>query len=678
METRGKAGRFLALAAMAILGAGRALGACGTFDLCSTGYHFNNSASLLSSYVFQMAPNSAWQSGTAWNPNTIDLSQDFDFSFDMNFGSNSNGADGMTFTLQNDPRGLAAFGESGGELGIGGAYAGSGPVENPVSPSVSVEFDSFQNTSGPNNNDPSYDHIMVDENGDVVHGGTCSTASGGVITTATGSCPVQASQTNTNIKDGLWHRVEISWTASTHVLKVTFDGSLRLTDTDDLVGKVFGGTSCVYFGFTGATGGLSNQEQVRLTSCLPSPTVTPTATPSPTPYPPGCGTPVFVQAAMIGHGCIGAGPNFSFPYGIPAQANELLVVRVESSATNGGTLTNVAYGGVAMTLQSSASASNLPSNPDFLTTYYLANPPTGAQNFTFTNSSSSQCNWNIAAEVWSNVNVSNPVGPTNGAQSGSSDSTGTDTITITTSGPASLVSVFMASDQANSSVPTGGPGQTSLGLSTASMACCEGVYGDYKVVNGPGTYSMTYNVSQANRPYCAQPIEIEGAPSCFSPTDTPVLSPTPSPTCTASPTVSASFTATATASPSPTLAASSTASPTPTVSRTWTPVPSDTPTPVKLLLHLLAPNPDPSNGPIYLGYYVSVPCEVDVGVYTVSGELVRTLDPFQAAAGNNEELWDGKNSYGVSVASGIFLYRVLAKSRDGDQKSDISKCAILR
>src|SRR5258708_1196915 len=41
--------------------------------------------------------------GSMWDPCKIDLSQNFDILFDINFGDKACGADGMAFVLQNAP-----------------------------------------------------------------------------------------------------------------------------------------------------------------------------------------------------------------------------------------------------------------------------------------------------------------------------------------------------------------------------------------------------------------------------------------------------------------------------------------------------------------------------------------------------------------------------------------------
>ncbi len=67
-----------------------------------------------------------------------------------------------------------------------------------------------------------------------------------------------------------------------------------------------------------------------------------------------------------------------------------------------------------------------------------------------------------------------------------------------------------------------------------------------------------------------------------------------------------------------------------------------------------------------------------IRVYTISGEVVRDLEPFEARAGNNHEFWDGKNSSGAQVASGTFIYRIEAVSKRDEHQAVFGKVARLR
>lgn len=173
--------------------------------------------------------------GSIWYKQKIDLSQDFDMSANLNFGNNTNpGADGFTFAFQNV---CTSAGVGGGDIGIGG-----------VSPSLVVEFDTYQNTGY---SDPSYDHLAIFKNGVLNHSGANQLVA-----------PVQIDPTNVIVTTGNDYLVHILWIASTQTLNVFVNGNLRSSYTGDIVAQIFGGSPYVYWGFTAATGGYSNQHKV--------------------------------------------------------------------------------------------------------------------------------------------------------------------------------------------------------------------------------------------------------------------------------------------------------------------------------------------------------------------------------------------------------------------------------
>jgi uncharacterized repeat protein (TIGR01451 family) len=496
--------------------------ACGV-NLCTDTWTFNGSATAISSNEFQLTQNTSWETGSVWDNNKVDLTVNFDYTFQEYFGATggASGADGIIFVLQNQS--TLALGNAGGQLGFAGLPPTGGPVGDTITPSVGIEVDTFQNNSvsTPNTNDPAFDHIMVDENGNVVHTGNC-TITNGTITTASGTCPVQASATQTDVKDNAWHMVEYKWTAATHVLQVYFDGSLRLTYTKDIATYIFGGQTCAYLGFTSATGVSKNDHRVRLNNCItptPSPTITRTftvtLTNTPTPPPPPtltaaptvCGTPVKVSSASLANGCYSTSNSLAFTN--PGGNNLLLIVRIEEGS--GASPTSVSYAGSPMTLLRSDVDY---SSPGTLKTYYLVGPPIGAYSVVV-NYASASCSWNIEAELYSGVNQSSPIG----ASSTTTGSTGgVFNTTITTTGVASLVSDFLAIAQVSSITVTLGTGQVNHGFTTG---CCEEVYGDYMPVGPAGTYQLWYTLSQSKN-YTSQLIEIKGNLACpTTPTPTP-------------------------------------------------------------------------------------------------------------------------------------------------------------
>ncbi len=415
--------------------------------------------------------------------------------------------------------------------------------------------------------------------------------------------PVPAVAGPGNIEDGNWHRAVLNWHKATNTLSVSFDGASILTYTNDIINNVFGGQTCVYWGFTSGTGDAYNVQEAKEVACYsPTPTFTltpsisqtftisatpsisPSFSPSPTATtapPAGCGGPTFVSAANVvsasnsvphttGSGCYGTTNTYSVNAG--AGANRLLVVRIENGNA-GVNPTMVWYGGTTLTtLRTDADYSGI------MGTYYLKAPPTGANNLVITYASGS-CNYNVIAEVYADVNQSSPIGG-NSYNSGSSGAGMNTTVTASSSG--SILSDFITSQQVFSGnggngVITGlGAGQTNFNVGSA---CCEEVYGDYKVSGGTGSQTMNYTYQQSGKSYSSQLIEI--MPFVCTPTTTPTMSQTgtPSPTATASRSATPSPTATQTGSASPTATRSATMSATATATATLSATPSRTGTP---------------------------------------------------------------------------------------------------
>lgn len=193
-------------------------------------YQVNNNAFSTSCGCYQLTAAANNQNGSVWNVNLIDLSNPFNFTFDVFLGCNDGGADGLAFVLQ--PLSINAGGAGGG-LG----YAG-------INPSLAVEMDTYQN-----NTDPSYDHMALQTNGVVTHGGANTLAG-----------PIQTSATSGNVEDCAWHLLQVNWNPGTQTFQVFFDGNLRLTYVGNIV-NIFGGNPMVYWGFTAATGGANNVHQ---------------------------------------------------------------------------------------------------------------------------------------------------------------------------------------------------------------------------------------------------------------------------------------------------------------------------------------------------------------------------------------------------------------------------------
>ncbi|MGG9961641.1 PKD domain-containing protein [Ferruginibacter sp. SUN106] len=197
-------------------------------------YTVNGFAAQITCNEYRLTQNFGQQNGSVWNNIKINLTQSFDFNFNVILSTpgvpNDGGADGIAFVMQPIS---TIVGSSGGGLGYEG-----------ISPAVGVTIDTYQNAG-----DPTYDHIAIQLNGDIGHSSANNIAG-----------PVTALSGNDNIEDGIWHSLRIVWDAPTKTLTAYMDGVLRVTVVKDFVTDVFGGNPLVYWGFTGSTGGLSNYQ----------------------------------------------------------------------------------------------------------------------------------------------------------------------------------------------------------------------------------------------------------------------------------------------------------------------------------------------------------------------------------------------------------------------------------
>jgi gliding motility-associated-like protein len=202
----------------------------------------NNDASITSpecsdsTTTYQLTPNLNNQNGEIWYSTQISLTHRFDIQFEMFLGTKpySVGADGICFVFQQQSTNA---GSPGGGLGYGG-----------ITPSLAVEFDTYQNGW-----DPAFCHTAIEKNGDVNH----TDGSGNNL-----AGPVQLSPSNPNLPDDAWHNMEIIWNPVTDSLSVYFDCSYRVGYMGDVINSIFGGNPNVYWGFTAGTGGSDNRQEV--------------------------------------------------------------------------------------------------------------------------------------------------------------------------------------------------------------------------------------------------------------------------------------------------------------------------------------------------------------------------------------------------------------------------------
>jgi gliding motility-associated-like protein len=185
---------------------------------------------------FIVTPDIPSQNGAFWSTQAINLNEPQDIQVTFNLGcKDALGADGMVFVM----RGISTplIGGLGGSLAYGGLV-----------PSLGVELDTWENI---NSNDSAFDHMSLTRDGGVDHFGPNSLLP-----------PVRILPGQNNAEDCQFHALRVTWDPSTDSLEVYVDCVLRLAYQSDIVNQVYGGDSLVFWGFTGATGGSSNLQQV--------------------------------------------------------------------------------------------------------------------------------------------------------------------------------------------------------------------------------------------------------------------------------------------------------------------------------------------------------------------------------------------------------------------------------
>ncbi|MEK9137290.1 MAG: FlgD immunoglobulin-like domain containing protein, partial [Bacteroidota bacterium] len=101
-------------------------------------------------------------------------------------------------------------------------------------------------------------------------------------------------------------------------------------------------------------------------------------------------------------------------------------------------------------------------------------------------------------------------------------------------------------------------------------------------------------------------------------------------------------------------------------------------TPKSMSFSLLQNYPNPFNSATRIGYMLLHRSKLSLKVYNVLGQVVNTLFEGQQEAGYHEASWDGRNSAGVLLSSGVCYYRIEVVSNSGKAHSSIKKAILLK
>lgn len=90
-------------------------------------------------------------------------------------------------------------------------------------------------------------------------------------------------------------------------------------------------------------------------------------------------------------------------------------------------------------------------------------------------------------------------------------------------------------------------------------------------------------------------------------------------------------------------------------------------------IHLYPAVPNPFNPNTTITYSIDKPCDVLLVVYDVSGRKINTLVSGYESAGLKSVVWDGTNSSGMRVASGVYFHRLVTDHGSRTGKAILAK-----
>ncbi len=73
--------------------------------------------------------------------------------------------------------------------------------------------------------------------------------------------------------------------------------------------------------------------------------------------------------------------------------------------------------------------------------------------------------------------------------------------------------------------------------------------------------------------------------------------------------------------------------------------------------------PNPFNPTTTIEYRIPSSGEVEINIFNIQGKLIRKLTDSQQIPGVHKIIWDGKDNYKISAASGIYFCQILFKEK---------------
>jgi len=178
-----------------------------------------------------IAPAFGSAKGSVFHTAPVNVSANFETTFEFRMTTTGLGADGIAFVIHNDPRGALALGGDGSTMGYGNQA-----VDTPIANSIAVEIDTYN--AGTPWFDPSDNHISIHTNGAGDNNAYESLSIGA------------ATPIGVDFNDGQVHKLTLRYTGSQ--LSVLLDGA-----TTPLLSVAYSFTAGGTWSAGGAVGGLN-------------------------------------------------------------------------------------------------------------------------------------------------------------------------------------------------------------------------------------------------------------------------------------------------------------------------------------------------------------------------------------------------------------------------------------
>jgi len=88
---------------------------------------------------------------------------------------------------------------------------------------------------------------------------------------------------------------------------------------------------------------------------------------------------------------------------------------------------------------------------------------------------------------------------------------------------------------------------------------------------------------------------------------------------------------------------------------------------------LVSVYPNPFNPQVQLRYYLETPTAVAFSIYNTKGQLIRSWQEGDKAAGTYQSTWDGNDNLGSACSSGIYLVKMQAGKQTSMKKAILAK-----